>query len=245
MRIITFQSKHVIKDMLKSDVYKFNSKGRRSRKEDCNAKERLYPFYGFVSIPYRKGSALNILAIVRNWSRLIGFYELDRRDMVELEIPDNFVAKIRSSNSNIELTSKDIYSYYEDDIDAIFYEIRKEWIVAIHESSNNETGYNKRNIKVRVISNYHKPLISKSYWVSGSDWDSNLENKLPDRPPIPTRCIHLSAYVNSKGYYEVMKELFEMYLSKEEVDKYFSNTNESAISFFDYSDRFDNVVVCY
>lgn len=57
--------------------------------------------------------------------------------------------------------------------------------------------------------------------------------------------MHLSAYVNSKGYDEVMKELFEMYLSKEEVDIYFSNTNESVISFFDYSDRFDNVVVCY
>ena len=245
MRIVTFQSKHVIKDMLRSDVYKFNSKGRRSREEDCNVKEGLYPFYGFVSMPYRKGCALNIFAIVRNWSRLIGFYELDKRDMVELEIPDNFVATIRSSNSNIKLTRKDIYGYYEDDIDAIFYEIRREWIVAIHESSNNETGYNKRNIKVRVISDYHKPLILKSYWVSGSDLDRSLENKLPDRPLVPTKCVHLSAYVNSKGYDEVMKELFEMYLSKKEVDKYFSPTDESAISFFGYSDRFDNVIVCY
>lgn len=240
MRIITFQDSYVVNDVLKRDRFVFHDKSKygRTREVDLLESEEHSPIYGFISLVWNDIGGISIPSIYYNWAYLMGYMGLECRDLIELEIPESYIKAIRTTNTHTDLTYPECFDYKDDCVDAIFYEIRKEWIVAVHRSEDNDTGYEDREINVTIINDEHTPLINTDYKVSGDGHaEEDIFKKLADVLYRPVRLSELRYYVNTDTYRKLCRELISMYYQN--VDEIISDRKK----FREFNKRFASSIV--
>lgn len=138
MRLWTWQSVQVVKDLQEGDVWYSDEYASRRLKpyDEQYVENDKVPIYCFASIPYGNNKIPSVVQLVKRTSMICRFYDIDveERILFELEVPEEEILRVSACDGDmVAITDKDkfLQSVRESDyiMEALIPYIKKEWIV--------------------------------------------------------------------------------------------------------------------
>ena len=163
-RIVTFMKHELLDDLLSAEnLYdEIIAEGSVRIYEKCNYYNRIFkfrgieynsteanPIYGYIAYSWAHGLSFppSIDSLSSRWSDLMGYMRLDKRIIVELNVPKELVVIGGTESRGEDLTLEQMLDVYKDkgygDFDGVIPYVKKSWINAIIIKSEVDATYGK------------------------------------------------------------------------------------------------------
>lgn len=178
-RCITFQPKSVVNNLIKNGVVRSYVTPKRKDKTDFYT-EKLkldcgcgnYPMYAWAALDYCRTLVfpIDVRTLASSWSYHMGFMQMDGCSIIEFNLPRDLC--ILGTHKGLKVL-EGLDSRCEDSIEAVFKELRMDWVVGIYSPKSDEgTGYSDV-IYEPVYSKGNTVLIDREICFNGSGYPYN------------------------------------------------------------------------
>lgn len=137
------------------------------------------PLYTFYSQWRGYPTTINLPSLYYNWAQMMGFYGLDNREILELQVPADIDELNHASNTDEVV----LEGYFDDSIEYIIPYIRREWIVAIYHKSPLISEYAECLLTPEIERPLEHPIFIESVKFSGDGYaEENIYEKINPWP---------------------------------------------------------------